>query len=602
MSAILSADDLNDFISPSVACIKPVETLPTTKPAQDPENSYEVTTEDAAAAANAPPAQITLTDCLACSGCVTSAEAILVSLQSHQEVLTTLDAYRELPLPPAGCRTESDSISQELKDGDGKIFVASVSPQARANIAATFDISEGAAGNLIQQFLSGEDGLRSGGKHGSGFAWVLDTNAFREIALAATVEEMGSATNEIDPTGDFTRRDQRSKKPILTSACPGWICYAEKTHPHVLPHISKLKSPQALAGTLVKTILSRKYGIPANKIWHMAVMPCFDKKLEASREELTDPYWQDNEGDSKTGNITSTGIKGCRDVDVVITSRELLSLAEARNISLPHLPRRRLHSAQHAAFPDARFERFLFPRAPRQNASAESGSSGGYLWHLVQTMHSRHPGSHVSVQRGRNSDVVEYAVVPAENGPALFRAARFYGFRNIQNLVRRLRPAKASRLPGVSRRPGQTTAAATVDTYDYVEVMACPGGCTNGGGQVRPEDVAAIRALGASTGSLATETNKMTQREWLAQVDEAYFSASSDDELDREETSSDLQAEDWHDHAYVKSLITHWASITGYSEEALLRTTYRRVESDVGKKTSEVERVAGLASSLGGGW
>src|SRR4051812_19589932 len=88
-SAILSADDLNDFISPGVACIKPIETLPK----EDDSNPYEVTTEDKVQAQNPAPASISLTDCLACSGCVTSAEAVLVSLQSHNEVLNTLDKH-----------------------------------------------------------------------------------------------------------------------------------------------------------------------------------------------------------------------------------------------------------------------------------------------------------------------------------------------------------------------------------------------------------------------------------------------------------------------------------------------------------------------------
>src|ERR1700749_1163535 len=97
MSAILSADDLNDFISPGVACIKPIESLPPKSSSSD--NPYEVTTEDKVAASNPAPAQISLTDCLACSGCVTSAEAVLVSLQSHTEVLNTLDNHPSLPPP-----------------------------------------------------------------------------------------------------------------------------------------------------------------------------------------------------------------------------------------------------------------------------------------------------------------------------------------------------------------------------------------------------------------------------------------------------------------------------------------------------------------------
>src|SRR6201996_7153591 len=97
MSAILSADDLNDFINPGVACINPAETLPKQQP-ENENNPYEVTTEDKVNANTAPPAQISLTDCLACSGCVTSAEAGLVSLQSHTEVLSALDKSPSMQL------------------------------------------------------------------------------------------------------------------------------------------------------------------------------------------------------------------------------------------------------------------------------------------------------------------------------------------------------------------------------------------------------------------------------------------------------------------------------------------------------------------------
>ncbi|TKA70513.1 Cytosolic Fe-S cluster assembly factor NAR1, partial [Cryomyces minteri] len=288
MSAILSADDLNDFISPGVACIKPIETLPKQRP-EDASNAYEVTTEDRVAASNPPPAQISLTDCLACSGCVTSAEAVLVSLQSHSEVLNTLNAYQELRLPwLAGAADTRNGIEDGVKHTttQGKLFVASVSPQVRASLAATYGVTEREAGHMISQLLSGPQGLRSGGQHGSGFTWVLDTNVIREAALVAAANEV---TEALGP------KSSGPKRPILTSACPGWICYAEKTHPHILPHLSQLKSPQALAGTLVKSVLAQRYGVSPDRVFHVAVMPCFDKKLEASREELTDVYWKQDE-------------------------------------------------------------------------------------------------------------------------------------------------------------------------------------------------------------------------------------------------------------------------------------------------------------------
>lgn len=519
MSAILSADDLNDFISPSVACIKPVETLPTVTDTSSP---YEVTTEDAAHAANAPSAQISLTDCLACSGCVTSAEAVLVSLQSFQEVLTTLDAYPEIRLPLPG-QAWDDDVRRRVRDEDGKIFVASVSPQARASIAATFGVSQRAAGNMIQQLLCGEGGLRSGGAQGSGFTWALDTNVLRDVALVSAADEVAASTVAVtgSKTGAFTDLHSAPTKPVLTSACPGWICYAEKTHPHVLPHISKLKSPQALAGTLVKSVLAKRLGISPDKVWHMAIMPCFDKKLEASREELTDAHWASGlQGDQH--NAASASSRGIRDVDLVITSWELISLASARGIPFHQLSRKPISRTQRPIFPDVRLDKLLFPRLRHneQKQRPDAGTSGGYLSHILLTTQMRHPGARITVQRGRNSDVVEYTVTAprgaasltsnrhdstevatitthpnrarptdgvngsdADDDVVLLRAARYYGFRNIQNLVRRLRPARASRVlsgaqvgrrtGGASRAPGSAVGAQQQqDQYDYVEVMA----------------------------------------------------------------------------------------------------------------------------------
>lgn len=634
MSAILSADDLNDFISPGVACIKPVETLPKQKA---PDNPYEVTTEDKVAAADAPPASISLTDCLACSGCVTSAEAVLVSLQSHAEVLNTLDAWPELPLP---WTSEGESLPDANGPAqDGKIFVASVSPQTRASIAATYSISEREAGHMITQLLSGPLGLRSGGVQNSGFTWVLDTNTVREIALVSAAEEVAESLAAKDTAGisnstGGTEREDKPKKPILASACPGWICYAEKTHPHVLPHISRLKSPQALAGTLIKSVLARRFNISPEKIWHLAVMPCFDKKLEASREELTDVYWDPT---SELSEEEQEARKGVRDVDCVITARELLMLAEARGISFPLLPRTPLTLKEgRQPFPDSRLDAFLFPRRQIKKQEAAAGTSGGYLHHILQThlstlRHSSHPAAELKTVRGRNADVVDYEIVDQDSQAILFRSARYYGFRNIQNLVRRLKPAKVSRLPGAaargaSRKPGGlrgaamgAAAAQAMNDYAFVEVMACPGGCTNGGGQIKVSDVGALQAKTVEENENGEEMVVAApgQKEWLAKVDEAYFSASGSDsevETEEEREEQDLRANggsgtaeaelvvDGINHTTIHNILQHWEHLTGVEKGKLVYTSYRKVESDVGKSATDVERVVGLASSIGGGW
>lgn len=643
MSAILSAADLNDFISPGVACIKPVETLPKQAPSSDPSNPYEVTTEDKLpAAADAPPAQISLTDCLACSGCVTSAEAVLVSLQSHTEVLNMLDAHpavRSVEEMQARIAGEVGEV-----DGEGKIFVASVSPQTRASIAATYGVTEAEAGNMIAQLLSGENGLKSGGRHNSSFTWIVDTNTVRGICQAAVAEEVLTAVGMPSLTSTTTTSPSSPKLPILASACPGWICYAEKTHPHVLPHLSGLRSPQAMSGVLLKSVLAQRYNIPASRIYHVAVMPCFDKKLEASRSEFTDIFWQPESSPSTPEKLLSP----IRDTDTVITARELLTLASARDIAFPLLPRTPVPSV---SFPDAAISSFLFPSRPSHHQSPTAGPSGGYAHSILVSLQARHPNSTITTTRGRNVDVVEYALL-SQSGAVILRTARYFGFRNIQNLVRRLKPAKKSRMPGArggragvlagaedkrsassraggvdggNAGAGEQGAVKGAEEFAYVEVMACPGGCTNGGGQVKVDDVWELLGKGSEgeDDGVAEEKRKTTagpaeQKEWLKRVDEAYYSAgSSDDDEDKpldarhgptngKDGPNDL-LNGSHTIASgdsIPKLLQHWSNITEIPLEKLLFTTYRQVDSDVGKEkgASDMERVAGLAGSMGGGW
>jgi iron only hydrogenase large subunit-like protein len=597
MSAILSADTLNDFISPGVACIKPVETLP----AHEPSNPYEVTTEDKVQASNPAPAGISLTDCLACSGCVTSAEAVLISLQSHTEVLKTLDTYSPLDvrIPPA---VELNSTNDTQPPEHTRLFVASVSPQVRASLAATYGISERQAEHMIEQFLSGAQGLKSGGRHGSSFAYVIDTNRMREACLVLAADEIAQSF-----------QDNSRPRPILTSACPGWICYAEKTHPHILPHLSRLKSPQALTGTMLKSVLSKKYNIQPSQIWHLALMPCFDKKLEASREELTDRWWQ------QSGHLSKIQ-EPARDVDCVITTRELLTLANARGINLSHLPLTPLPKRDRKPFPDRTLSRHLFPCPRRRQEHGpqvdDAGTSGGYLHHILKTQQSLHPGSTIMSQRGRNADVVEFTLISESKKP-IMKCARFYGFRNIQNLVRKLKPAGASKLPGATKRNMNRNGDGGVSEYAYVEVMACPGGCTNGGGQIRVEDAAEL--LSETREEELDKLGVQSQKEWLRRVDEAYFSAESEDEpIDSDEDDEDVEMCDAdsteEDTDLINDVSTRevwkmldkWAELTDIPLDKLVYTSFRKVESDVGKdktKTmSDTERIAAVVGMSGGGW
>jgi iron only hydrogenase large subunit-like protein len=144
-----------------------------------------------------------------------------------------------------------------------------------------------------------------------GVEYVFDTSFSREFSL-------------LESAAEFVARYKNSISlplPMLASACPGWICYAEKTHgDFVLPYISTTKSPQQIMGSIVKNYFSSTIGQKADNIYHCAIMPCYDKKLEASRDD----FYND--------------IMKTRDVDCVLTSVEILDILAQKNIDFKALP------------------------------------------------------------------------------------------------------------------------------------------------------------------------------------------------------------------------------------------------------------------------
>ena len=157
------------------------------------------------------------------SGCITSAESVLITLQSHTEVLSVL---RQNPSPgSAGHR----------------VPVLSIAPQSLASLAAA--LCPAAPIPLAHMLRR----VRAFAMRTLGFAHVFDTTFSREIALREHAREF------------FERRERAGALPMLASACPGWVCYAEKTHGEMLPFIAATKSPQQVMGTLVKEWLAGHY-------------------------------------------------------------------------------------------------------------------------------------------------------------------------------------------------------------------------------------------------------------------------------------------------------------------------------------------------------
>nr|XP_044986242.1 cytosolic iron-sulfur assembly component 3 isoform X3 [Jaculus jaculus] len=349
-------------------------------------------------------AKVSLNDCLACSGCVTSAETVLITQQSHEELRKVLDA------------------NKVATPGQQRLVVVSVSPQSRASLAARFQLDPTDTARKLTSFF------KKIGVH-----FVFDITFSRNFSLLENQQE-------------FVRRfrsqeeaNSRETLPMLTSACPGWICYAEKTHgSFILPYVSTARSPQQVMGALVKDFFAQQQHLTPDKVYHVTVMPCYDKKLEASRPDFFNQEYQ------------------TRDVDCVLTTGEVFRLLEEEGVSLSELEPAPLDGLSSSV-------------SAEEPTSHQGGGSGGYLDHVFRHAAQELFGIHVdevTYRPLRNKDFQE--VTLEREGQVLLRFAVAYGFRNIQNLVQKL---KRGRCP-----------------YHYVEVMACPSGCLNGGGQLKATD------------------------------------------------------------------------------------------------------------------
>lgn len=409
-SGIIQLTDLNDFITPSQECIKPVkiDKNPSGKGVAairvQPDGSYFQLNEDGQEV-RLKKATITLNDCLACSGCITSAESVLITQQSQHELYKILATNKE---------KESEGRHAEME-----VVVVSISPQVRASVAAKFNLDLQQTAEKLTGFF------KTLGVH-----YVFDTTFSRDFSLMESQKEFVRRYKE-------NQSGQQASFPILASACPGWICYAEKTHgSFILPYISTTKSPQQIMGSLVKNFLGRSIGKSPDQVYHVTVMPCYDKKLEASRQDFYDDVFSS------------------RDVDCVLTSMELEKMFEEQGVTLNAIPSMPL---------DAAFSSIS------DNGSIlghSGGGSGGYAEHVFQCAASQLFGMNdvnIEYKTLRNKDFKELQLLV--DGKVMLNFALAYGFRNIQNLVQKLKRGKCQ--------------------YHYVEVMACPSGCLNGGGQIR---------------------------------------------------------------------------------------------------------------------
>jgi iron only hydrogenase large subunit-like protein len=283
-------------------------------------------------------------------------------------------------------------------------------------------------------------------------------------------------------------------------------------------------------------------------------MPCYDKKLEASRQEFYNDLYSS------------------RDVDCVITTGELEVMMREKgwDLSLPV-------EGEDCPFVNEEDE----DRLP-ELVSHPGTSSGSYLHTLISGIIARSSSPlDLSVRTVRTADYEEYTLSGGD-GVVVFKGAKCYGFRNLQNVVRKVgrevgvqvgRGAAGKMMGGRARK----VVGESEKGYDYVEVMACPGGCVNGGGQVRPSR--------PSSDDDGVRNAKWGDKEWTKKVEEAYWRGDSDHDRGGEEA----------DRMALRVLVDlcgprevsscDWgASMDDEAEErrrGLFRTEYRVVESEV---------------------
>ena len=225
------------------------------------------------------------------------------------------------------------------------------------------------------------------------------------------------------------------KLPMITSCSPGWIKYCEYYYPEFIPHLSTCKSPQQMFGAVAKTWYAQKAGVDPKDIFVVAVMPCTAKKFEARRD-----------GESASGYP---------DIDVSLTTRELARMIERAGIDFLHLP-------------DEEFDQ---PLGESTGAGAIFGATGGVMEAALRTA--------AETITGKRLDKLEFEDVRGTAGVK----QTVYSLGGLK-----LRVAVASGLSNARRllediKSGKTQA-------DFIEIMACPGGCVNGGGQpVQPASV-----------------------------------------------------------------------------------------------------------------
>lgn len=258
------------------------------------------------------------------------------------------------------------------------------------------------------------------------------SSALRELGFYKVFDtDFAADLTTVEETHEFIERLGKGHLPHLTSCCPAWIRFAEYYYPELLGNISTTKSPHMMMGSLIKTYYAEKEGINPEDIVVVSIMPCTAKKFEITRKE--------------------TYVNGLPAVDIVLTTRELGRLLKAKGIYLDKM--------KDSVFDD--------PLGISSGGAAIYGVTGGVTENVLRS---------ASFMLGKKLEKLEFECVRGFDGikeaeieldGKKIKIAVTSGLGNVRKLLDSMKNGKK---------------------YDAIELMACPGGCINGGGQPKSDD------------------------------------------------------------------------------------------------------------------
>ena len=321
-------------------------------------------------------------------------------------------------------KDDTDKIWEALADPT-KHVVVQTAPSIRATLGECFDMPIGT--NVEGKMVAALRRL--------GFDKVFDTDFAADLTI---VEEANELVERIKNGGVL---------PMITSCSPGWVKFCEYYYPDMINHLSSCKSPQQMAGAVIKTYYAEKAGIDPKDIVSVSVMPCTAKKFEIGREDQS--------------------AAGVPDVDIAITTRELSRMIMRAGLNFKNLPD----------------EEFDSPLGDDTGAAVIFGATGGVMEAALRTANDW--------LTGKDNTEIDFTALRGTQG--LKQATVNIAGSDIKVAV--ASGAAAAKVVMDRMKAGNP------DGWTFVEIMGCPGGCVNGGGQpIQPQyvrdtvDLKAVRA------------------------------------------------------------------------------------------------------------